>query len=332
MQIIRHPHDLPPIARGGAVAIGNFDGVHQGHARILRRLADRAKELGAHSVVFTFEPHPARLLRPGACPPPLTWTERKAELLAEQQVDWMLAYPTDLGLLSLSAEEFFQRVIVELLAARALVEGPNFFFGRNREGSVHRLRELAEPHGISLDVVEPLNIDGDVVSSSRIRTLVAQGDVESALRLLTAPYRIRGLVTHGAGRGSKIGFPTANLEGVDTLLPAHGVYAGVAWLGHRPWPAALHLGPNPTFGEHLTKVEVHLIGAEEVLYGQILEVDFLTRLRGVVSFGSAEELSAQLKTDVAAAAAHAEHYFQTHPSHSPAALRDSSPAQDGARK
>ncbi len=309
MQIIRHPHDLPPLARRGAVAIGNFDGVHRGHAEILRRLGQRAAELGAPSVVFTFDPHPARLLRPEACPPPLTWTERKAELLAELDVDWMLAYPTDMGLLSLRAEEFFDRVVVELLGARALVEGPNFYFGRGREGDIGRLGELADRHDITLDVIQPLELQGELISSSRVRGLVGRGDVALAKQLLTSPYRIRGLVTHGAGRGTQIGFPTANLEGVDTLIPAHGVYAGVAWLGHRRWPAALNLGPNPTFGDLMTKVEVHLIGSDEVLYGQILEVDFLTRLRDTVSFPSVEELSAQLRRDVAAAEAAANDYF-----------------------
>src|SRR5690606_25926613 len=150
-------------------------------------------------VVFTWDPHPARLLRPDACPPPLTWTERKAELLAEQRIDWMLAYPTDLGLLSLSAAGFFERVIVELLGARALVEGPNFFFGRNRQGTSERLGELATAAGMTLDVVEPLELEGGIVSSSRIRSLVSRGEVALARKLLTSPYRIRGLVTHGAG-------------------------------------------------------------------------------------------------------------------------------------
>lgn len=316
MHIIRHPHDLPPLARGGAVAIGNFDGVHRGHARILRQLKERARQLGSHALVFTFDPHPARLLRPSACPPPLTWTERKAELLAELQIDWMLAYPTDMGLLSLRAEEFFERVVVELLGARALVEGPNFYFGRNREGDVTRLAELAARHQISLDVIEPLAIEGELVSSSRVRDLISQGEVELARRLLTSPYRIRGLVTHGAGRGTQLGYPTANLEGVDTLIPAHGVYAGVAWLGHRRWPAALNLGPNPTFGDLMTKVEVHLIGCDQVLYGQILEVDFLTRLRETRTFPSATELTAQLHQDVELAEAEANRYFASEKFHS----------------
>src|SRR5262245_16213135 len=136
MHIIRHLCDLPSTARGGAVAIGNFDGVHRGHIQIVKRLLERANEVGGPAIVFTFDPHPVRLLRPDQCPPPLTWTERKAELLAAHGVDWIVAYPTDEALLALSAAEFFQRIVLDTLCARALVEGPNFFFGHNREGTV----------------------------------------------------------------------------------------------------------------------------------------------------------------------------------------------------
>jgi riboflavin kinase/FMN adenylyltransferase len=299
--IIRHLEQLPDRDRGGAVAIGNFDGVHLGHRRIVERLLQRARQAGGSAIVFTFDPHPVRLLRPGECPPPLTWTERKAELLADLGVQRVVAYPTDEALLRLSPREFFDRIVVQALASKAMVEGPNFFFGHNREGNVDVLRALADAAGMTLDVVEPVVADGDVVSSSRIRRLVAAGDVSAAARLLTAPYRIRGMVTHGAGRGARIGFPTANLEAVDTLLPAAGVYAGRAWIGGQAWAAAVNLGPNPTFGEQALKVEVHVLDFDEALYGQPLEVEFVERLRDIQSFASADELVRQLRLDVAAA-------------------------------
>jgi riboflavin kinase/FMN adenylyltransferase len=298
MHIIRHLADLPAAARGGAVSIGNFDGVHRGHVAIVRRLLERAGDVGGPAIVFTFDPHPVRLLRPEQCPPPLTWTERKAELLAAQGVDWIVAYPTDEALLQLSAEQFFQRIIVDALAARALVEGPNFYFGHNREGTIERLRELAAVRRISLDVVPPVEIEGGLVSSSRVRELIKSGKVDEARRLLDAPYRIRGMVTHGAGRGAKIGFPTANLDAIDTLLPAQGVYAGRAWVNGESWPAAVHLGPSPTFGDAVVRVEVHLIGQSEPLYGQPLEVDFLARLRDIRPFESPEALVKQLTDDI----------------------------------
>jgi riboflavin kinase/FMN adenylyltransferase len=237
-------------------------------------------------------------LRPDQCPPPLTWTERKAELLAAQGVDWVVAYPTDEALLQLSAAEFFQKIVLEALAARALVEGPNFYFGHNREGTVERLAEFSAAAGITLDVVPPVEIDGQIVSSSRVRELIRGGQVEQALKLLSAPYRIRGMVTHGAGRGAKIGFPTANLSAVDTLLPALGVYAGRAIVGDAIYPAAINLGPSPTFGDAMIRVEVHLIGLAEPLYGQPLEVDFLARLRDIRPFDSPAALVEQLNRDI----------------------------------
>jgi riboflavin kinase/FMN adenylyltransferase len=298
MHIIRHLEALPAAARGGAVSIGNFDGVHRGHMAIVRQLLKRATAVGGPAIVFTFDPHPVRLLRPEQCPPPLTWTERKAELLAAQGVDWIVAYPTDEALLQLSAAEFFRQIVVDVLAARALVEGPNFFFGHNREGTIDRLREMSAASNISLDVVPPVEVDGQVVSSSRVRELIRRGDVEQASKLLAAPYRIRGMVAHGAGRGAKIGFPTANLGAIDTLLPAEGVYAGLAWVGGAAWLAAINLGASPTFGDATQRVEIHLLGLNEPLYGQPLEVDFLARLRDIRPFESPQALAQQLARDV----------------------------------
>ncbi len=298
MPIIRHLEHLPEAARGGAVAIGNFDGVHLGHRRIVQRLLERAREVDGPAIVFTFDPHPVRLLRPSESPPPLTWTERKAQLLKEQGVDWIVAYPTDQRLLDLTAQEFFDRIVLDALAAKAMVEGPNFFFGHNREGNVPLLRQLTAAAGITLDVVEPFVLHGELVSSSLIRTRIAEGDVAAAARMLTHPYRIRGMVTHGAGRGSHIGFPTANLEAIDTLLPAVGVYAGRACLGNQAFPAAINIGPNPTFGEHALKVEVHIIDREVALYGEPLEIEFLAKLRDVTPFASKDQLVQQLNQDI----------------------------------
>lgn len=298
MQIIRQLANLPDSLRHGAVAIGNFDGVHLGHARIVERLLADAKRVGGPAVVFTFDPHPVRLLRPNEAPPPLTWTERKAELLAELGVDALIAYPTDEALLKLSPREFFDQIVRQGLDAQAMVEGPNFFFGHQRAGTIEVLRSLTSEAGIALDVVEPYVFDGDYVSSSRVRKLIASGDVQQAAALLTQPYRIRGMVTHGAGRGGKLGFPTANVDAIDTLLPELGVYAARAYVNGTPWQAAVNIGTNPTFGEHALKVEVHLLDYSGTLYGQPLEVDFLARLRGVEKFANVEALLNQLKADV----------------------------------
>lgn len=302
MKLLRQVENLPDKLRGGAVAIGNFDGVHQGHARIVQRVIEQATKLGGAALVFTFDPHPVRLLRPEHAPPPLTWTDRKVELLARLGIDAVIAYPTDEQLLALSAREFFDQIVRRQLDARAIVEGPNFYFGRGRSGTIEVLRQLSGEAGISLDVVDPLVVGGEFVSSSRIRKLIADGQVAEARALLTAPYRIRGMVVHGAGRGAKLGFGTANLDAIDTLLPGPGVYAGRGLLGDRRFAAAINIGPNPTFGEGALKVEVHLVGWDgSPLYGQVLEVDFLSKLRDTRKFAGAAELVAQLESDVSGA-------------------------------
>ena len=262
--------ELPDDFRAGAVTIGNFDGVHRGHAELLKRLTTRAKEFGGPSVVFTFEPHPVRLLRPDEAPAPLTWVDRKAELLAMLDVDVVIAFPTSREFLKLTPEEYFQQIICDQLRTRAVVEGPNFFFGKNRAGNTDTLRELCERNNIALDIVTPIKLDTEFVSSSRVRAAIADGNVDLANEMLTQPYRVRGMVTHGAGRGAGIGFPTANLSAVDTLLPGVGVYAGRAMVGGETKIAAINIGPNPTFHEKVPKVEVHLLDFKKSIYGCLL--------------------------------------------------------------
>lgn len=289
------------------MAIGNFDGVHLGHARIVERLREVAGEVGGPAIVFTFDPHPVRLLRPELAPPPLTWTDRKAELLAQLGVDAMITYPTDEALLALSPSDFFDTIVREKLDARAMIEGPNFYFGHNRAGDIQTLGELCSAAGVRLEIAQPLRAGGagEFVSSSRIRRLIAAGDVDAARALLTQPYRLRGMVTHGAARGAKLGFPTANLDAIDTILPGMGVYAGRAYVatasGSTAWPAAINIGPSPTFGQAELRVEVHLVGFSGSLYGQPLEVDILARLRDIQPFAGVDELIAQLRRDVEAA-------------------------------
>jgi riboflavin kinase/FMN adenylyltransferase len=301
VKLVRNLAALPAELRSGAVAIGNFDGVHLGHARIVARLIAAARRLGGLATVFTFDPHPVRLLRPATAPPPLTWTARKAQLLQALGVDAVIAYPTDEALLKLTAREFFDSIILGRLAAKAMIEGPNFFFGHDRQGTIETLRRFTAEAGMTLEVVDGVAVDGEMVSSSRVRKLLADGRVDDARRMLTEPYRIRGMVTHGAGRGAKLGFPTANLDAIDTLLPAPGVYAGRAWLADGDWPAAINVGPNPTFGEHALKVEVHLVDFDRPIYGEPLEVEFLARLRDIQTFAGVDALRQQLQRDVAAA-------------------------------
>ncbi len=269
-----------------------------GHARLVRRLLAQAERLGGPAIVFTFDPHPARILRPEQAPPRLCWTERTAELLGTLGVEAVVAYPTDAAFLELDAGEFFARIVRQCLDARAMVEGSNFLFGHNRTGTIKALRRLCDAADMEVEVVEAVRIDGTLVSSSRVREAVAAGRVDQAWAMLARPYRIRGTVVRGAGRGAKLGFPTANLEGVDTLLPGEGIYAGRVRIADVTYPTALNIGPNPTFGEGHSKTEAYLIGFDGTLYDRTIEVDFLRRLRDIQRFESVDRLVAQLNLDV----------------------------------
>ena len=290
--------DFPDSLRGGALTIGNFDGVHRGHAALIGELKKFADQQNSAAVVFTFDPHPVRILQPDKAPPPLTWTNRKADLLAELGIDAVVAYPTDSALLGLSYQDFFHQIIVDTIGARAMVEGPNFFFGQGRKGTIAKLGDLCQDSAIRLKIVEPITLSEDLISSSRVRDLLREGDVGMASSMLTQPYRIRGMVTHGSARGTSIGFPTANLDAIDTLVPQLGVYAGRAFIQGRKHWAAIHVGPNPTFGENVAKVEAHILDYENSIYGETIEVDFIERVRDIRQFDSPRELIDQLGTDV----------------------------------
>jgi len=299
VRLIRNLDDLPEQLCRGAITIGNFDGVHLGHARLVQRLVRQARRVDGAAVVFTFHPHPSQILCPGRAPTPLCWTERKAELLRQLGAEAVIAYPTDAAFLTLEAEAFFDRIVCGRLDARAVVEGPNFSFGRDRKGNMDLLGEFCRRSGVTLEVVEPVEVDGRIVSSSRIRKLLAAGHIEAARQMLVQPHRIRGRVVRGAARGAKLGYPTANIEPADVLLPGEGIYAARAVADGADWPAAVAIGPNPTFGEGRLKVEVHLIGYQGSLYDQTIEVDFLARLRDIVRFDSPDALVAQMTRDVA---------------------------------
>ncbi len=293
-------NSLPVEFRGGAVSIGNFDGVHRGHAHLIERLVAWAGRCGGPAIAFTFDPHPAKLLRPEAAPAPLCWTERKAEMLAALGVDAVVAYPTSRELLNLSPSEFFSRIVRKGLAARAMVEGPDFHFGCGRSGNTELLRQFCADADTPIEVVAPVLFEDEPISSSRVRRLIAGGDVGAANRLLTRAYRIRGRVVRGASRGATLGYPTANLECIDTLLPREGIYAGFAHTQEGSWATALSLGPNPTFGDAAMKAEAYLIDFDGDLYGQQVQVDFLARLRDIVRFTTPAELIAQMDRDVLA--------------------------------
>lgn len=289
---------VPDAWRGAFLAVGNFDGVHRGHAHLIGLLRDRAHEAGAPALALTFDPHPVAILRPEAAPVPLTWTERTAELLRAAGADEVGVFRTGPWLLALTAREFFDRVVRQRLAARGMVEGPTFGFGRDRGGDATLLGAWCAEAGMQFEIAPPTMIAGQIVSSSRIREALTRGDVAEAAELLGRPHRIRGQVVRGAGRGAGLGFPTANLRDIDTQIPADGVYAARAFGAGVLLAAAAHVGPNATFGEGTRSVEVHLLDFQGDLYGRTLEVDFIAHLRGTRRFEDVAELIAQVRADI----------------------------------
>lgn len=287
-------------ARGGVVTIGNFDGVHRGHAALLGEVRAIARERLVPSAAIVLDPHPASLLRPDRAPTRLTTIPQRAERMDRLGIDVMVVCRTTHALLQMTAREFFQALVIDQINAVAMVEGPNFFFGRDRGGDVNVLRELCQKNRIDLHIVDPTTKDGGMISSTRVRSLVQAGDVQQAARLLGTPHQIIGRVGSGSRRGREIGFPTANLVDIEVVIPAPGVYGGQVQLGDQVHIAAIHIGPNPTFerdGE--VKVEIHLLDFDGDLYEKTLTVDVLTRVRDIARFDSVERLIAQLETDIA---------------------------------
>lgn len=291
---------VPGMSQEVCVAIGNFDGVHRGHGAMLAELRQLSRRLGVAAVAVTFDRHPISVLRPGSAPPLLTTLEDRLQLLRWSGVDDVAVLPVTADLLQMTAEEFFEKLLCRQFRARGIVEGPNFHFGRNRAGDVRLLRDLCDAAGLQFQEASVVVDSGEMISSSRIRELSGQGLLRQATELLGHPYRLRGVVQHGAERGRTLGFPTANLGQIGTLIPSHGVYAGMTHIADQWYPVAVNLGPNPTFADQRDKVECHIVGYSGDLYGQQLAVDLLAELRPLRTFGSVVDLVEQIRRDVAA--------------------------------
>lgn len=293
--------DLEPTAR--AVAIGSFDGVHVGHRAVIERTMALAAEDGLRSSVVTFHPHPVSVLRPELAPRELSTPERKRELVAQIGPDELVVIHFGLELSRHTHEEFARDVIAGALGARRVVVGTNFRYGNRAQGTVETLAASGAELGFTIEPAPLVEVAGAPVSSSRIRDLIAAGDVAAAGRLLGRDPWLEGRVVRGDGRGRGLGFATANLQPVPhSALPARGVYAGSAHLEARSRPAAISVGYNPTFSDarDQVRIEAHLLDFDEDIYDAPLRVDFARRLRDEERFASVDELVAQIHRDVEA--------------------------------
>lgn len=280
------------------LTIGNFDGVHQGHATLLRHLLQMKERLHKPAMVVTFDPSPTAILRPEVVIEPLTTVPQRIELLRHYLIDTVLVLCSTPALLELSALSFWNDFLRTKLDLQGIVEGQNFCFGRHRQGRIEELRMWSNSAQLPCEIVHDVSIGTMRVSSSEIRSRLNNGDIDNANLGLGRCYSITGKVIEGDKRGRTIGFPTCNLAEIPTLIPLDGVYVGKTIIAGKIYAVALNIGPNPTFNVEQRKVEAHLIDFRGDLYGQSLSIELIARLRDTRRFGSMVELQQQLNNDV----------------------------------
>lgn len=287
------------------LAIGVFDGVHRGHQKVIQTCVDEARRLLGISAVLTFHPHPAKVVRPESAPRLLTTEEQDRELFDKLGVELCVTIDFDSKIQQMRATEFLELLLRSCPTLRAVIVGHDWHFGRERDGNFGVLKEFCESHGLTAIQVEPVvdSQSGEIISSTRIRKLIGEGKLEEAERLLGRPFAIRAKVVGGAGKGRGLGFPTANLETDNEIVPPVGVYKVRVRSGSQSWRGAMNIGFRPTLdkkpGDHPV-LEVHLLDFSGHLPGQELEVEFLRRLRDEKKFSGPDELKAQIARDVEA--------------------------------
>jgi len=299
MRVIPGFEKLPHLAKNTALAIGNFDGLHLGHQKILKFLVQKARQKGLFSLVLTFSPHPEKILGKGKLNMIQTLHQR-LEGMKRFGVQAVLVTAFDRRFSSLSSRDFAREIVFNRLRAKEVIVGENFRFGRNREGDICGLRHFGLEFGFSVRSVPPFKIKGKVVSSSLIRNLLQRGKIEEANAMLGRFYEIEGKVIKGEARGKTIGFPTANIQTDNEITPP-GVFLTKAQIGSRTFPSLTNIGVRPTFSQKKKTVESYLLDFDKNLYGRKIKVDFLKRIRKERKFENVKALSLQIKRDLKAA-------------------------------
>jgi riboflavin kinase/FMN adenylyltransferase len=298
MEIIKGIENLQKPFRNPVVTLGNFDGIHLGHQRIFEKLKEEARKFAGESVVVTFEPHPLKILSPGQCPPLLTPFKKKMMLMEKVGVEKVLCIQFTKAFSEISAVEFVKNVLVEKVEAKKIIVGYNYRFGRGKIGNAESLKETCSHFGIEVKIMEALTVDDTIVSSSKIRELIREGEVERASKLLGRGYPVMGQVIEGTKRGHVLGFPTANLNITEELYPKPGVYAvNVEW-HEQHWKGLANIGFNPTFDGKTLTLEVHILNFDQDLYGDEIQVSFVKRIRDEIRFHSHQELIEQIQKDI----------------------------------
>jgi len=311
MDVITDLRAFPKALPVPVMTIGNFDGVHLGHQAIFRMVWQHARNVGGTSIVLTFDPHPLKVLAPEHCPRLITPTAKKLSLIRQCRLDVMVCLPFTHELANMTPVAFVEDVLVGIIGIRDIYVGYNFAFGKGRQGTITLLQELGGRHGFGVHIIEPIAVEGHVVSSSIIRQAVQDGSVHDAALLLGRLYSITGTVVEGYQKGRELGFPTANVRPTDELIPGLGVYAVVVDWRQQRYEGVANIGFNPTFGRTQLSLEIHLFNFSDHLYGEAVEVFFVQKIRDERAFPSVADLVEQIGRDVAAAhvllAAHRHH-------------------------
>ncbi len=301
MQIFRHIEDSKLSTSGSVATLGNFDGIHLGHQALIRSAVEDAKRSGGPSVVLTFEPHPLKVLAPNRAPKLILAHKDKMRLFQSFGVDIVVIQNFDASFAQVEAEDFVRTCLVEGLKIKKIWVGQDLRFGRGRKGTVEDLIRWGVAYGFEVETVEPVMVEGERVSSSRIRHLVEQGRVDEAMPLLGRYHFISGKVVGGHRRGREIGFPTANISSRNEVLPLDGIYATLLEVGDKPLLSVSNIGVNPTFGAGPRTVESFILDFDGSIYGEAVRLSFVKRIRAEKKFDSVEQLVTQMRGDVTAA-------------------------------
>ncbi len=298
MEIIRGLENITHSFQRPVLTLGNFDGVHIGHQTILEEVGRRARAIEGQSIVLTFVPHPLKVLKPEICPPIITFIEQKAEMISRYNIDVLIAANFSKEFAKQTPREFIENILQKQIGAREVIVGYDYGFGRGREGTIDFLKQMGRELNIMVDIVDPVKLDGRIVSSTSLRQTVMSGDVEAAGRLMGRPYQIVGEIVTGHRRGRTIGFPTANIDSKNELFPKRGVYIVYAAVKGHTYQGVANVGFNPTFGDEKISVETHILDFDEDIYGEELVVAFMSRLRSEVKFDGVDSLVEQINKDV----------------------------------
>ena len=311
MEVLRGSGSVPPALKGAYITIGNFDGVHLGHRQIFQALLQEAHAAQRKTLLVTFVPHPKMVMHPERRPfYLLTTLEEKIKLLEELGLDATILLPFTLAYAETTAESFIVDFLWKNLHVKKIFIGHDYTFGKNKGGNAEVLAAFGKKLGFDVAIINAVSVDGIIVSSTRIRESILEGDVKTAAMLLGRPYGVTGTVIEGKKRGAKLGFPTANIKPHKELLPKNGIYAAIMSMEGKRHPSVLNLGLNPTFGESQLSLEVHVLDFQGNLYGKTLEVLFIERIREERKFPGPEALVVQMKDDADQARAILKPFFR----------------------